>query len=256
MIDFMTRQVLESLFFPPGIIIVIGILVLITTNMRPKIMEKLLFLAVMLLWMTSTPAVSFWLLDSLQNRYPTLQQPPADADVIVVLGGGSYDGLNEYGRTAMLDATALERALYGGYLAKTHQLPIITTGGQREGEMQSHAAVMAMFLQQDLGIAQVLRDDESLTTFQNAEEVKGLMARIGATRPLVVSQGWHLPRAMESFEYLGVNALAAPTAKQSAGVLETGWLAWMPRADSLERTRVALHEWLGIVYYRIKLFRD
>lgn len=250
------RQLVETLLFPPGLAVVLGLLVLFTANFKPRIAGKILFLGIFTLWLCSTSFFSFWLLDSLQKAYPVLHAKPADADVVVVLGGGSYFGKNEYGRSAMLADGTVPRALYGGYLGKHYGLPVITTGGRHKDEPETHARVMADFLRENLDVTRIIEEGKSLTTYENARESLKLMQQHGLRKPLLVTHGWHMRRGMESFQTLGVEAYAAPTAIQTPGTLDAGYFAWLPRSQNLERSRVALHEWLGLLYYRYRVFKQ
>ena len=60
-----------------------------------------------------------------------------------------------------------------------------------------------------------------------------------------------MPRARKLFEQQGFEVLPAPTGFTSAGP-EAGIVdAWLPNADALFSTQIALHEWLGLLYSRL-----
>jgi uncharacterized SAM-binding protein YcdF (DUF218 family) len=77
---------------------------------------------------------------------------------------------------------------------------------------------------------------------------------------LLVSQAWHLPRAQAAFEREGVAVTPAPTAfihrrgarhRQEAD--DDGFpRAWLPQARAFWYSTLAVHEFLGQVYYRLR----
>ena len=62
----------------------------------------------------------------------------------------------------------------------------------------------------------------------------------------------HMPRAVQAFENEGIQVYAAPTAHRSGNRAGAGILDWLPNAEALRRSRVALHERLGSVWYRMR----
>ncbi len=249
-----TRDLLESLLFPPGIIVLMIALVLATATIRPRFFSKLLFYAMFLLWLFSIPAFGYWLTDWLQNQYPALQSVPSDADVIVVLGAGQTRGENEFGDRAMLGGKALERARYAGYLAKRSGLPVITTGAAPRDHAVSHARLMQEFLSRELGVRRVLIEDQSTTTFENARNVAGLMRQRGFKKAVLVTHAWHMPRAVDAFRFFDVPVYPAPTARARPDASESGYYAWLPSARALRQSQMALHELVGRLYYHFEYY--
>lgn len=240
---------IELILFPPGNVLVLGVIGLLLLRYRPVWGRRVLGLSFIMLWCFSTPLLSFALLNSLQSRYPVLNQVPQDADAIVVLGGGREYGDNEYGRQDDLTLHASARVRYAAYLAKQTELPVVFTGGQVWNRPGTEAELARQVFLAEHGLDRVLVEGQSKTTRENARYTAELLKAQGWKRPLIVTEAWHMPRAMYSFEQAGVNAVAAPTARDTPSPIETGWWAITPRAPSLERSRIALHEWLGLLWY-------
>ena len=59
-----------------------------------------------------------------------------------------------------------------------------------------------------------------------------------------------MPRAVAIFEKAGLNVIPAPTAFKSGQPFEVSGL--LPGADSINTSRLALHEMLGLLWYRIR----
>ena len=66
----------------------------------------------------------------------------------------------------------------------------------------------------------------------------------------MVTHAYHMPRAIWCFEDVGINAVAAPTAfyKRNASVPELD--DYIPNAGALTQTKIAVHEYLGALWYK------
>lgn len=254
MTGFEYRRLIEYLVLPPGNIILLGILALLVIFITRRFRGRLLIFTLFLLWIFSTPWFAFLLLDQLQKPFAPLTEIPADADVIVLLGGGHYQGTNEFGGTAMPNSFALERVHYAAYLAQKTGLPIIASGGFTGEKGKSEASIMKKVLRNQFGIKTVIEEERSLNTQENAQFTKEVMRRNGLGRPLLVTHYWHMPRAIDWFRHYGIHAQAAPTARYTAGITERNIWRWIPQARSLFYSSIALHEFLGRLHYRYSLF--
>lgn len=247
-------RVLESLLFPPGVIILLIAFGLLALHRHRGLGVTLLVLAMLGLYGASIPVVERALMRSLESapalRNEALLTPSAQA--IVVLGGGRYANAPEYDGDSLSRAT-LERLRYGAYLHRKTGLPIIVTGGDPLLEGSSEASLMKQVLLDDYRIEKVWTEDNSRNTAENARFTQTLLAKQGFTRVYLVTHAWHMPRALAIFRQFGIEAIPAPTVFQSAPSKEnTGLLAWLPNADALEDTRTALHELLGSVWYGLR----
>ena len=256
MTGFEIRRLIEYLILPPGSIILLGVLALLVIFSTRRFRGRLLFFTLFLLWILSTPWFAFLLLEQLQKPFSPLTEIPADADVIVLLGGGHRQGRNEFGGTTMPNSFALERAHYAAYLAQKTALPIIVLGGISMEGGESEASILNKVLQNQFGIRNVLLEERSLNTQENAEFAKHVMRENGFNRPLVVTHYWHMSRAIDWFRYYGVHAYAAPTARYRAASTERKFWQWVPQARSLYYSNIALHEYLGKLHYRYNQFRE
>jgi uncharacterized SAM-binding protein YcdF (DUF218 family) len=126
------------------------------------------------------------------------------ADAIVVLGCA----LDENGGPT----PALERRTRHGialYRAGTAPLLVLSGGGHPRPEA---AAMVEIARAAGVPEAALLLEDRSRNTFENAAFTVPLLAERGATRVVVVSDFYHLPRARLMFRLAGlaVAAAAAP----------------------------------------------
>jgi uncharacterized SAM-binding protein YcdF (DUF218 family) len=59
-----------------------------------------------------------------------------------------------------------------------------------------------------------------------------------------------MPRAAEVFRKVGVEVIEAPTAFTTR--YETNLLAFLPQAESLQGSKIVIHELIGMAWYQLK----
>jgi uncharacterized SAM-binding protein YcdF (DUF218 family) len=213
----------------------------------------------------STPYVAERLLASLET--PALPVPPAVAvapaqrpatpadpitagstpSAIVVIGGGLSREAPEYGSDTVNSAT-LTRLRYAAWLHRRTGLPILVSGGRPHATRLSEADTMRDALVGDFNMAPRWVEGESLNTRENAVRAQALLAADSVRHVYLVTHAWHMPRAQRAFERAGLQVVPAPTGYQSITPFP---LAWVPSAQSLRDTHLAMREWLGEAWYRL-----
>ena len=247
-------RLLEVFLVPPGLLVWTGFIVWMLVHIRPRIFSRLFFLALLSTWLLASPWVSQWLLDSLQDDFPPLQEVPADADVIVVLGGGNYPGGEEYGFSTQPGATMLQRLTYAAFLANRHHLPVIVSEARTTSEQHTKTHAGEQFLHDVLGVERVMVEGRARSTFENAKYTAPMLKTY--RKPLLVTSYWHMARAMESFMYFGIRPVAAPTGLISQPPGLASYWRWLPHPKTLAESYIALHEYLGYYWYRFGLFSN
>ncbi|HEB09767.1 MAG TPA: YdcF family protein [Spirochaetales bacterium] len=245
-------KLIDHLFLPPGIFILLLIFSLILLQFRKiKLLRITIILTAATLYLLSIEPVKDALIMPLEDRYPALQaNSDIEADYIVILGGGTIGASPEEGGRGSLSPDALKRLYYGAYLHKQYNLPIIVTGGRIfNNDKESEARVAARSLA-IMGIPskQVLQEGNSRNTWENALLVK---REISPGRVLLVTSAYHMARSMMSFTKNGINCIAAPTDYKSE---RTGYtlLSFLPGMGSFTNSYRALHEYIGYLYYSLK----
>lgn len=194
------------------------------------------------------------LLVSALETYPAVT-PAAlleqEAQAIVVLTGGNYTG-PEYGRVAP-GGDALPRLHYAVFLHRQTGLPIVISGGiPDDGRGISLARAMADSLRQEYGITGVILEEQARTTADHARFLPAILDAQGIKRVAIVSHAWHLPRAIAVFRGAGMDVIAAPT-QFILGRNNESWLTlFLPSPAAMGLLYIALHEWVGRVWYEIR----
>jgi uncharacterized SAM-binding protein YcdF (DUF218 family) len=179
-----------------------------------------------------------------------IQQIKADTKnrAIVVLGGAAEAYAPEYG-VSSLAAPSLERLRYGLWLSRETGVPVAFSGGVGWAQAQgvAEAEVASRIAAQEFQRPLRWTEAESRDTRQNATHSIALLKRSGVTQVLLVTHGWHMPRALRAFEEAagpnGIRVEAAPMGL--APRVESQALDWLPSALGFQRVRNALREVLG-----------
>ncbi|WP_421621941.1 YdcF family protein [Alkalilimnicola ehrlichii] len=242
----MALRSLADWLLPPSGPLLLALLGLLLSRWRPG--RLLLLLGLLLAWLSALPPVGYALMDGLQADYPPVQPAQLrDAQAIVVLGAGYRSGADEFSGETVNDL-ALVRLRYAAYLHRETGLPVIASGGaatDREPEARWMAEVLAEF-----GVDPILTESEARDTWGNAQHTAELLARQGLSRVALVSHAHHMPRAVWAFEQAGVTVLPAPTGAFVPHDRGWSWGMLRPQANALRMSWLAMHEYLGLFWYR------
>lgn len=240
-----------SVLMPPMCLLV-AILVgaLIALHWR-RVGLAIVFAAAIMLYGLCTPWVSEKLLIAVEDRVP--QPSPAalaGAQAIAVLSADVYHGGPD-GTASDVGLLTLDRLRLAAHVYRAHPLPILVTGGPDSRGGPAAATLMARALERDYGIAASWVEDRAATTYQNGLFSAAILKAHGIARVIVVTEAWHMPRAIWSFAHAGLVAVPAPTPRLTMA-RGLDWRGLLPDQDSFARSFYALHEMLGMAYYRLR----
>lgn len=245
---FITNLV-SAFLLPPLSLLLVASLGLWLWHKRPLIARLLLTASVVLLWLLSTPYIAEALLHDLEGEpYVTDTKKPL-ADVIVVLGGGTYFHAPEYGADTVDHAT-LERLRFAAKLQRETGRPILVTGGAPLGNSLPEAELMKQVLEREFNVPVRWAEGASDNTLENARLSRQLLKQEGISRIYLVTHAWHMPRAVMAFQSAGFQVIPAPTAYTTR--YQTDLLAFVPNANALRDSRIFLHELIGMFWYQLK----
>jgi uncharacterized SAM-binding protein YcdF (DUF218 family) len=208
--------------------------------------------AAALLLVVFTP-VSALLLRPLEDRFPTrsaIMPPPKG---IIVLGGALDERVS-----AARDQVALneagERMTAGATLARLYPQAILVFSGGSGALIDNSAkeADAARRLWRELGVpdSQMVFEDRSRNTFENAAFTKKLVDPKPGETWLLVTSAYHMPRSIGIFRAQGMNPVAFPVDYRTFGNAED----WKPPADgslAIRNFETAVREWIGLLAYRL-----
>ncbi|HMD27644.1 MAG TPA: YdcF family protein [Steroidobacteraceae bacterium] len=231
------KTVLKGLILPPAGPLLVAVFGLLLLKRRPLLARALLIVGLGSLWLLSTPIVSD-VLTGLAEHYPPLDwHLAADAQAIVILGGGGQRSFApEYAGPAA-EPVLLERLNYGAFIARKTGLPILVTGFRIE------ARAMQATLQRNFAIDARWVDDQAYDTFQNASNSARLLRADGVHRIVLVTHATHMWRAAREFSGAGMEVIAAPVGMLA--VRDPSISRYLPHPDALLRSDAAINELLG-----------
>ncbi|UCP07545.1 MULTISPECIES: YdcF family protein [unclassified Pseudomonas] len=247
------RYFVKNLLMPPGILLLLLVLAWWFRRSRPRLAGVCFALGAGGFWLMSLPVAVQWGAKALEREPPLAREEWATlaqrADAIIVLGAGRERGDLAWGADQPT-GVALERERYAARLAKASGLPILTSGGLHYGTPPSEARLMADSLRDDFGVTVRWQEERSRTTWENALFSAEMLLPQGIKRVVVVTQAWHMPRSVWSFQKAGFEVVPAPVA--FLGVDNARPLGgWMPEFKSIWQSGQLLNEAVGQVGYSL-----
>ena len=233
---------------PPGNSLLLFLVAWVLRRAWPEVARLAALVGGAMLLFLSLPVVGEGLLIALEPAPLTsaeLAQAQWKAGAIVVLGDGRDLVAPEYGGETVSRET-LQRLRYAAWLQRQTGLPILVTGGRPDGGKEAEGRLMNRALEDDFGAWVRWEEDGARSTRENANNAAALLTRDHVGTVLLVSHGWHLPRAQAAFERAGLKAIPAPTGFTPHPHTP---LDFLPQPRGLEYSRLALHEWLGRLWY-------
>lgn len=248
---FWFKKTLTPFLLPPGIFV----LLLAAAGARSVVKRRWALgmfhlLAALALWLLSILPVSDALLHVLESPFSTSEVP--SGDVIIILGGGSRDDVPDLTGVGFPEGGTLGRMVTGLRLHRQLDVPIIVSAGRLRSD-ETPGATIAKRILIDLGVAadQVIAEDHSRDTYENALYSKELCQRHGFEHPIVVTSAYHMQRSLLTFQRVGLDAAPYPANFKTAAKRVYRWQDYLPRHDDLSDSARALRELMGSVFYRM-----
>ena len=139
------------------------------------------------------------------------------------------------------------------YHAHCAPLIFVSAGGPEEVASDATESAAAREFLRDLGVPDgaVQSEGRSRTTAENARLSREHLSPLGVRRILLVTSAWHMRRAARDFERQGFTVIPAPADFRSLDS-GTGIGRWLPGAEALALSQVALKEYLGYWYESLR----
>lgn len=242
---FLLKKIVSAFLLPPTSLILMAFVGLWFSKKHPKAGRTLAALSLTTLLVLSLPVTGNALLQSLETAPPISDTQLKEVQAIVILGGGTNSQAPEFGNEDTVNRWTLQRLRYGAYLQQLTGKPILATGGAPFGG-RPEADAMAETLQRDFHAKDIWIEDQSNDTAENALYSASTLKEHGIQRVAVISQAWHLPRAIKLFEQQGLTVYPAPTGYTHED--NEPIIRWLPKASALDKSSTALKEYLGRIF--------
>jgi uncharacterized SAM-binding protein YcdF (DUF218 family) len=222
---------------------------------RRETRRRLLAVAIpfLLLALLSCPALAYLALGTLEWPYDRPASVPDHPEALVVLSGIIY-GTGEGDPVDLGSDTYARCARTLELYHKAGSCLVLVCGGRSPGAPQGPMLADAMhdFLR-DRGVrpADLLVENKSETTYQNAANSAPMLRACGIRRIVLVTDAKHMWRAEGCFRSEGFEVIPAPC-NFFTSRFRNSWDDYFPSPNGAARFQEAVHEWLGIVYYRLR----
>jgi uncharacterized SAM-binding protein YcdF (DUF218 family) len=243
---FAFKKLITPFLLPPGIFIAILIVSGLFFLRKSRKAGVLCIVVGAALWLLSANPVSDALMRGLEAGLTIPANPRGD--VIILLGGGAYDGVKDLTGVGAPSEDTLARIVTVVRLQKKLRIPVIVSGGSGFPWIKSEAPVDRRFLM-DLGVPgdKILVDDKSRDTFENARYVKGICEKRHFMNPILVTSAYHMRRSLLIFRQFDMKVTPFPAGFKTWD-RRYGWTDYLP--GDLEESRSACREYIGLLYYK------
>ncbi len=232
-------------------ILLVAALIVCSIGSKKKNGILILGLAIFLLYGLSIAPVPNYLAYSLEKDYFNMPEIKKPLDIIIVLGGGAQDihALNH----PIASESSSARLLHGVKIFNKYGARYLICAGKgvaeiSEGELMAQMAV-------DLGVPRnrIRVDSKSNNTWEHAVELNKMFADKNINIGIVTSC-YHMKRAEKEFKKYFKNVVPLPASYlySSSSKPSKNVLRYIPQTGELSATAVALREFIGSAWYKIK----
>lgn len=256
------KPVLSALVLPPTPFVVLALAGAGLARARPRTGRALVGLAAVGVWLGCCAGAAQWVegawldepaaLGAAQRAALKTAAEAGESMAIVVLGGGMDRTPSEYSQPDLGNAS-LARLRYGVWLGRQTGIPVGATGGRgwasSDPAVPPEAARMAEIARTELGSPLRWTENDSRDTHENAVDTLALLRAAGVRHIVVVTHGWHMPRALREFRAAAAAGGPAsapvrltPAPMGQAYPADSALTRWMPSGAGLLRMTQVLHE--------------
>lgn len=243
----MLKSALLLILMPPVNLVLFGLGGAILARYRPRVGWAVTAVSLAGLLVLSMHGVTSSMLATLERNLPTAPSPDDPPGAIIILAGDSMASHSVPGGHTV-GALTLQRLRTGAELHRRTGLPLLVSGGSVPTQSPSLADLMTASLRQDFRVNVRWQEGKSRDTWENARFSAEILLPAGITSVYVVTHAWHMRRAVLAFEGTGLRVTAAPTPLQRPFLLSI--TDFLPSVASWQVAYFAVHEWVGLVWYR------
>ena len=242
---------LAAFILPPTVFVLLGLCGWLLARRYRYAGRALIITSIISLLVLSTDVGSAWLIRPLEQQSMDLSSHAKNqAQAIVVLGGGRAHEASGQGDLDQVGPITLMRLRVAARLQRQTRLPLLVSGGAPDGAGESEAVLMARSLKDDFGVSVRWAEGDSSNTDQNADLSAQLLRKENIQRILLVTDAIHMPRARLAFEHAGLHVIPVPSIFLASDHYHFAQV--IPNGQSLKNSHYAIHEWLGLLAYRLR----
>lgn len=218
-------------------------------NGRKQAVRIVLTAAFLFLYIISISPASNALYYFLEKDYLLRNNDNVDKlDIVVVLGGGVLD--NKYLHETLPSSQTASRLLYAVQVFKKSGARYLVCSGEGTGRLSEADVMRRASIRLGISDEKIKIDPKSKNTWEQAREMNNMFQdkniRIG-----LVTSAYHMKRSEKEFRKYFSNVIPLPSGYLYSSS-ELSVISFIPKSVNLHKFSTALHEIIGIVWYRIK----
>jgi uncharacterized SAM-binding protein YcdF (DUF218 family) len=215
---------------------------------RRPLGRRLLAAAAILLIALGVLPTAWFLMSPLEQRFP-IPADPGRVDGIIVLAGAEEARLSKLYGQPLLNANA-DRLTTFLMLARRFPDAQLVHSGDTAPASQSVVA-RELLLGAGIDPARIVFESRSRNTCGSPRATRELVRADPAERWLLVTSAYHMPRAVACFRAAGWDVTPYPTDFRRGP--DPLYFGLVENLDDLDQ---AAHEWVGLIYYRLRGFTN
>jgi uncharacterized SAM-binding protein YcdF (DUF218 family) len=239
----MTANYLIWLIVSPSQLILIAALLAAVFWRRPA-GRKLAGMTVALVLLFGVAPLGGLLIKPLETRFE-IPAALSRVDGIIVLSGSEQVALSELYSQPQINAAGDRLTTFLALAVAHPEARLVYTGGTQT------KAARGLILGAGVAPSRIVFEEEARNTCESAPATRALVAPSSGERWLLVTSAAHLPRAVACFRAADWDVVPYPTDFRSGS---TPWSYDL--VGNLATLNLAVHEWLGLLYYRLRGYTD
>ncbi|WGS64767.1 YdcF family protein [Marinitoga aeolica] len=251
------RKIIQSFFELPGLFVTLVILLNFRIK-KSKKLRKMIIITSFIIYLFSIQITSRILVYPLEDAFSPINYNKIDKSIpsiIVVLGGGAIPKTPNSPVIGELSDQSFKRIFAGYELYKKTDFPIVISGGKPPNtNYVPEALIMRDYLVR-FGVtpSNIFIEPDAQTTEENGKFVNSLIGSMKIDRIFLVTSAIHLSRSYKIFKnFINKDIEIIPVPSNYLITREKiTWLDFKPDISALEANAMAIHEYLGMIYFYI-----
>lgn len=189
-------------------------------------------------------------INNLENNFLNLSQENIEkSDIYILLGGGILTNT----QLGSLPTTgAYPRILKTIELYNKEPKPIYISGGKGFNNKESESSIYKKILiSSGIDKNNIFIEEKSRNTAENSKYIKEIMHINNLKSGILITSAYHMPRSMAIFKDKSLIFYPASTG-YLGNISNKKILNYLPRFNNLSTFNIALHEYIGRVYYSVR----
>jgi len=188
-----------------------------------------------------------------EERDQKLSELSSDYDAVIILGGfvtyDNYQNMEKF-------RASTDRFLQGYKIYKLHKakkIMLVGGSGSISNPENKEGPIISHYLQQvGLPLNDIIVESESKNTHENATKSALILNKIYPDgKFLLVTSGFHMPRAKRCFKKTGLNVTPF-SVDQYAGKRKFVFdHLFIPDVEAMRKWEIIIHEWVGFISYKL-----